>query len=75
MLSLVCNIVCVIVYPMVFHKYFRMQKASNGKKTKSQKGELSLICIGALIFVVNILFAFYGLLTCFVAFTGGNLST
>ena len=57
---------------MVFYKYFSLQKASSGGKEKSHKGELSLICIGAMIFVVNVLFTVYGLLTIAVAFTGGD---
>ena len=73
--SLISNVFCVVLYTMVFYKYFRLQKVSSGNKTKSQKGELSLICVGAMIFVVNLLFTVYGLLTCTVAFTGGNLST
>jgi hypothetical protein len=73
--SLVSNIVCVILYTMVFYKYFRLQKTSNDSKAKSLKGEFSLICIGAMIFVANVLFTVYGMLTCVAAFTGGNLST
>ena len=75
MANVVCNILCVILYAMTFYKYFHVQKTSSSGKGNAQKGELSLICVGAITFVANVLFTVYGLLTCVVAFTGGrNLS-
>ena len=69
MINLVCNILCVILYSMVFYEYFRMQKTSGGSKGK---GELSLVCIGAMIFAVNVLFTVYSLLTVVAIFTGAD---
>ena len=72
--NLVCSILCVTLYSMVFYKYFHLQKSSSDGKAKSYKGELSLICIGATIFAVNVLFTVFGLLTIAVLSTGGDPS-
>ena len=74
MVNLVCNVLCVILYAMAFYKYFGLQKASSDSQLKNQKGELSLICIGTSIFVINLIFAVYGLLSIFEAFAGGDTS-
>lgn len=55
---------------MVFYKYFNMQKTS--ASSKRHKNEFALICVGALIFCANLLFAIYGLLTAVSVITGGN---
>ena len=69
-INFVCNILCVVLYSMTFYKYFHLQKTLSGSKENGQKGELSLICIGAMIFVVNVLVTVYGLFTVIVTFTG-----
>ena len=73
-INLVCNVLCVVLYSMAFYKYFSLQKSPSGSNAKGQKGELSLICIGAMIFVVNVFFTVYGLLTIAVTFTGGDVN-
>ena len=70
-INLVCNILCVVLYAIVFYKYFSLRKLTSANKSKGQKGELSLVCIGAMIFAVNVLFTVYGLLTIVAILTGG----
>ena len=73
-INLVCNILCVVLYSMTFYKCFHLQKTLSGGEGNGQKEESSLICIGAMIFAVNVLFTVYGLLTIVVQFTGGYVA-
>ena len=69
----VCNVVCMIIYPIVFRKWFGMKKQSN-QKDKS-KAEFSLIVIGLCLFIANTLFTLYFALTIYAMSTGIDIRT
>ena len=68
-----CNIVCMIIYPIVFRKWYSMKKQSNQKdKTKA---EFSLIVIGLCLFIANTLFTLYFALTIYAMSTGLDINS
>ena len=68
-----CNIVCVVIYPIVFRKWFSMKKHSN-QKDKS-KAEFSLIVIGLCLFIANTFFTLYFALTIYATLTNMDIKT
>ena len=68
-----CNVICMIIYPIAFRKWFSMKKQSN-QKDKS-KAEFSLIVIGLCLFVANTLFTLYFALTIYAMSTGMSIKT
>ena len=68
-----CNITCVVIYPVVFRKWFSM-KRQNGQKDKF-KAEFSLVIIDLYLCIVNTLFTLYCVLTVYAISTGMDIMT
>ena len=82
---MLCNLVCIVIYPPVFYKWFHVKKNkhknvsstanSNNDKTGSQlRGEFSCIIIGLTIFAANTLVTLYYVLTVYNVATGNNIN-